>query len=73
MKIMWCWRCKCEVGMLNEEEYLLIHNLYGECMDRAKEIRRNSGSSLEKIPLNDIFKPVSELYEKITGFKDFHQ
>ncbi|HEY9059913.1 MAG TPA: hypothetical protein VIO64_05315 [Pseudobacteroides sp.] len=72
MKIMWCWRCKQTVGMLNEDEYNRIHRIYGECMEKAKLYRKNTGSSLEKTPLDDFFKPVIEEYEKITGFKGFH-
>lgn len=71
MRIMWCWRCRQDVGMLDEEEYKRIHKIYGECFERAKTFRKNTGSSLEKTPLKDYFKPVSEEYERITGFKDF--
>lgn len=72
MKIMWCWRCKQEVGMLDEDEYKIIYELYGQCMRKAKEYRETTGSSLERTPLSEIFKPVSEEYERITGCKGFH-
>lgn len=72
MKIMWCWRCKQDVGMLEEDEYAVIDKLYRECIKNAKKYREINGSSLENTPLNDLFKPVSVEYEKITGYKNFH-
>ncbi|AEV68698.1 hypothetical protein ABCY62_02610 [Acetivibrio clariflavus] len=72
MKIMWCWRCRQEVGMLDEEEYKRIHTIYIECAEKVKTFRKNTGSSLENTPLNDFFKPVCEEYEKITGFSGFN-
>lgn len=67
MKTMWCWRCRQDVVMLDEDEYKIINDLYRECMKRAEEIRRDKGSSLK-----EAFEPVSDAYEKITGLKDFH-
>lgn len=72
MKIMWCWRCRQDVGMLDEEEYKRIHEIYIDCTKKSKVYRETTGSPLDKTPLSDLFKPVSEEYERITGFKDFH-
>ncbi len=72
MKVMWCWRCKQEVGMLDEAEYAVIHDIYMECLEKTKNYRKETGISLDKTPLNDFFKPVCEEYERLTGYKGFN-
>jgi hypothetical protein len=39
MQILWCWRCKQDVPMLDEDQYAEVHRLYGECMNATKELR----------------------------------
>jgi hypothetical protein len=70
MKIMWCWRCKQEVPMLNEDEYNIIAQLYKECCDKSIQCERKGLRC--KINLNQLFKPVVNEYERITGMKDSH-
>ncbi|MFC5404681.1 hypothetical protein [Cohnella soli] len=72
MKMMWCWRCKCEMPMLDEAEYARIHKLYGDCMRATMEFRQKHGLSLEQISMDDRFSPVVKEYEKITGVSGIH-
>lgn len=44
MKNLWCWRCKMEVPMLDEEEFDQAYKLYGEAFSRRKK-----GMTLEGI------------------------
>ncbi|WP_411348007.1 hypothetical protein [Paenibacillus sp. WLX2291] len=67
MKMMWCWRCRCEMPMLDEEEYPIVYKLYGECMKATDEFRHKHGLSLEQISMDERFSPVVKEYEKITG------
>jgi hypothetical protein len=60
MKILWCWRCKMEIPMLDEEEYLIAHKLYLESFNRRK-----SGMTRE-----EGFKPLLDYYKDITGFEE---
>ncbi|MDK8182028.1 hypothetical protein [Paenibacillus sp. UMB4589-SE434] len=70
MKMMWCWRCKCEMPMLDEGEYARIHKLYGDCMKATKELEH--GLSLEQLSMDERFRPVVKEYEKITGVSGVH-
>ncbi len=72
MKVLWCWRCKMEVPMLDEAEYVEIYKIYGECFNSVKMPNRVNCASLasEENRVADRFKPVCDAYEKITGFKE---
>lgn len=62
MKIMYCWRCKQDVPMLDDDEYEEIYKLYGECFynrDKSKTI-------------DERFQPVSDEYERMTGVANCH-
>ncbi|WP_264549822.1 hypothetical protein [Flavobacterium sp. N2820] len=58
MKTLWCWRCKMEIPMLNEEEYIIASKLYGESFQKMK-----TGLSRK-----ESFKPMLDYYNEITGF-----
>lgn len=55
MKILWCWRCKMDVPMLDEDEYKRAVSLKGR---GAGELRERE------------FGPVLREYERITGFHE---
>lgn len=67
MQRMWCWRCKQEVPMLDEEEYAEIFRLYSAATLDVKNFRRTHETSLENTPLHELYKPVCTEYERITG------
>jgi hypothetical protein len=70
MQMLWCWRCKCDVPMLNEEEYAETSKLYGACMKGAKEFRERFGVPLKDASIEARFKPVCDRYEQMTGMKE---
>ena len=59
MKILWCWRCKMEVPMLNDKEFAIAPKLYGDAF------------GFKKGTLDERFQPLIEYYYSITGSKDF--
>jgi hypothetical protein len=59
MQKLWCWRCKMEVGMLNEEEYAIAGELY------SKGIRSMDGGTMQ-----ERFQPLLDYYYKVTGEKE---
>jgi hypothetical protein len=59
MKILWCWRCKMGVEMLDEEEYLIAHELYVLGM-------KNITTRDRKIR----FKKLLDYYRELTGFEE---
>ncbi len=58
MKILWCWRCKMKVPMLDEEEFSRAYQLY------ADAFKAENGSRAER------FKPLLEYYKELTGFEE---
>lgn len=59
MKVLWCWRCKMDIPMLNEEEYVIASELYGAGIRDTKI----TGSMALR------FKPLLDYYKNITGFE----
>jgi hypothetical protein len=56
MKLLWCWRCKTDVPMLDDEEF-----------KRVTELR---GIGIEGHLRERLFGPVLREYERITGFRE---
>jgi hypothetical protein len=68
MKMLWCWRCKCEMPMLDETEYAEILRLYGEGARATKEFREKWGLPLDGVRPNDRMRPLLIRYEQMTGY-----
>ena len=60
MKILWCWRCKMEVEMLDEEEFAIAAELYHKAFT---DIKFRKGREVR-------FRPLLDYYEKVTGFRE---
>jgi len=56
MKILWCWRCKSEIPMLDDEEFMHVMSLQGT----------GTGADLRERE----FGPVLREYERITGLHE---
>lgn len=56
MKMLWCWRCKMEVPMLNEEEFRKAAELY--------KLAFRAGSMEERS------KPLRDYYRDLTGWDE---
>jgi len=65
--VLWCWRCKQDVPMLDEGQYAEVHRLYGECMNATKELREKWGLPLGVIGVEERMLPVTLWYEQKTG------
>jgi hypothetical protein len=70
MKIMWCWRCRMDVPMLDEEEFDVVSNLYSQSMSATKEFRKRHNIPLSGAPINELFRPVREAYKQMTGMDE---
>src|SRR5437667_3945456 len=58
MQWLWCWRCKCEMPMLGEQDYAEIAALYRTCAQSVKRYREATEASLKSTPLKEIFAPM---------------
>lgn len=70
MKVLWCWRCRMNVPMLDEDEYSIISELYSGGIRATKEFRQKHSLPLKDLPINDRFLPLLATYEKMTGFHE---
>jgi hypothetical protein len=74
MKVMWCWRCRRDVPMLDEDEFASVAALYRESTSGIKGYRQEHGSGLKAtLDLNDWYEPVRREYEAMTGMADCHE
>ncbi len=58
MKVLWCWRCRMEVPMLEKEEAQIAYELYGA------GFKHSIGGSMQAR-----FKPLLDYYKEVTGFE----
>ena len=58
--------------MLDEDEFAGVSRLYKESILATKEYRERWGVSLQSTPTEELFRPVREEYERLTGMKDCH-
>jgi len=56
--------------MLDEQGYLEIAALYRTCAESLKHYREAAEASLKNTPLNEIFAPMLNRYEVLTGYKE---
>ena len=67
MKIQYCWRCNADVPMLDEAEYEKVHAGYEKCARAVTDYRERHNAALKETPLAELWRPVQELYARITG------
>jgi hypothetical protein len=70
MKMLWCWRCKTEMPMLDEKEFAEISQLHLEGFRATKEFRQRWNIPLVGIHRDLRFKPMLDRYEQLTGMKE---
>jgi hypothetical protein len=70
MRIMWCWRCKIEVPMLDEKEFAVVSRLYSEGMRAVKVFREEHGIPLSEAPIEERFRPLRDAYRQMTGMDE---
>ncbi|WP_225308616.1 hypothetical protein [Hypericibacter terrae] len=69
-KTLYCWRCRTDVPMLDEQEWEEVSTLLQKGLENAKEYRR-----LQDAPLHQVPKPIFDAgaldrYFEITGFRE---
>lgn len=56
--------------MLDEAEFVEIARLHSEATEAAKEYRKRWAVSLADTPLSELFAPVRDHYERISGVNE---
>ena len=73
MKMLYCWRCKMDVPMLDEEEFAIVAQLYTESLHATKAYRQTYSLSLENTPIHELFRPVRDAYARLTGWSETNE
>ena len=70
MQMLWCWRCKAKMPMLDEQEYAEIASLFSSGTESVKVYRRENNAPLKSVPITEMYAPMLERYEAMTGYKE---
>ncbi|MET6999322.1 hypothetical protein [Chitinophaga defluvii] len=57
MKVLWCWRCRKEMPMLDEEEYHIADELIRKAFQTKGTIKER-------------FQPLLDYYKTVTGYEE---
>ena len=71
MEMLWCWRCRAIVPMLDETEFAELDAVYAACTQAVKDYRRERDVSLAETPTDALYVPVVEAYQRLTGAVGF--
>jgi hypothetical protein len=70
MQLLWCWRCKADMPMLDEQEYAKIARLHTNGLLSVKDYRKQTGAPLKSVPQQEYFAPMLDRYKEITGYTE---
>jgi len=70
MQWLFCWRCGCEMPMLDECEFAVVARLYGDGIRLIKEVENQPAHPLQATPREERFKACLDAYERLTGFRE---
>jgi hypothetical protein len=70
MKMLWCWRCKTDVAMLDEQEYAEISALHRIGTESVKRYRREKQAPLSSVPMAEMYAPMLARYQAMTVYKE---
>ena len=67
MEILYCWRCRSQVPMLDETEFAMLQDVHRRAVSAVKEYRQRHGTGLHRTPVAELMRPVLETYREMTG------
>ena len=71
MKILYCRYCRKDVPMLDEAEFARVSHVYAKCIQAVKAYRRQYDVALSATPLVELYQPVREMIQDVTGSTEF--
>jgi hypothetical protein len=69
-KTLYCWRCRIDVPMLDEDEWAEVEPHLVNAIERIKRYRAEHGVSLYEARRDGYGKDALERYFQITGFRE---
>jgi len=70
MKVLYCWKCREEKPLLEEEEWAVMEELLRIGLEATKRYREEHGSSLADTPISPTYREAVIEYRKMTGFHE---
>jgi hypothetical protein len=67
MKMMYCWRCRMDVPMLDDEEFAIIDRLFAQAVRAIKESYHLNSPATNREFISDQYRPMLEAYRRLTG------
>jgi hypothetical protein len=68
MQTLYCWRCRTEMPMLDEQEWATISPLLRRSLADTKEERARTDVPLSSSLVERHFRPALEEYARLTGY-----
>src|SRR5690349_17839582 len=68
MKRLWCWRCRMEIPMLDEEEFGRVLQHFRNGKSELLEAPPEEGTAWKHPVMTDALKRFLDEYNRITGF-----
>ena len=69
-KTLYCWRCRTDVPMLDEQEWQEVTGLLHKGRENVKEYRRAHDAPLHQVPKPIFDAGALDRYFEITGFRE---
>ena len=66
MKLLYCWRCRAVVPMMDEQEFAQLEVLYHSAVRGVKSHRARRNARLKETPVARLHRPVQLLYRKLS-------
>jgi hypothetical protein len=68
MRWLFCWRCGCDMPMLDEAEFAEVEPLYRSGVWLVKQ--EQADQAMRGTTLSERFQPLLDAYERLTGFRE---
>jgi hypothetical protein len=69
-KTLYCWRCKADIPMLDEQEWQEVSALLGQGVQNVKNYRRDRNATLAEVPKQLHDAGALERYFEMTGYRE---
>ncbi len=70
MRMLWCWLCRAEMPMLDDQEFSEIAPLFRAGLESVKDYRAATGVPLKGVPLPERFAAMLVRYQAMTGYRE---
>jgi hypothetical protein len=66
MRVLWCWRCKAEMPMLEDADFFRLHAMQRDLIMTAQKRSTTDGGTGS---VSEVFTPIVDEYERLTGVR----